>query len=313
MTARPGTRAERPPAAAHPLLAAALRYAANGWPVFLLGRTKRPVALCRRCDAARQARTPHDPQACPCLTCHGFYAATIDPHRIAAMVTAVPRGLLAIRTGTASGLVVIDIDPAHGGTASLNALIARGLTPPTRYVRTGSGGLHLYYRHPGGITIPCDQGMRLGPGIDVKADGGYVVAPPSHHPVTGRPYRWADEGARMEEVAPALVSACLAEIRRHPPTRAGHPPPPRSGGAISHPDRLMDALVARIRQAPDGRRRVTLYGCARGAARIVAAGQMTSTDAYDRLVAACDAAGWPWAKSTPNAIRSGFAAEGVTL
>ncbi|BCJ75195.1 hypothetical protein CS0771_47390 [Catellatospora sp. IY07-71] len=74
---------------------------------------------------------------------------------------------------------------AHGGTTSLDALIARGLTPPTRYVRTGSGGLHLYYRHPGGISVPCDQGMRLGPGIDVKADGGYVVAPPSRHPVTG--------------------------------------------------------------------------------------------------------------------------------
>ncbi|MFC7756693.1 hypothetical protein ACFQY4_46035 [Catellatospora bangladeshensis] len=75
----------------------------------------------------------------------------------------------------------------------------------------------------------------------------------------------------------------------------------------------MDALVSRIHQAPKGRRRVTLFGCARGAARMVAAGQMTSTEAYDRLVAACDAARWPWAKSTPNAIREGFAAEGVTL
>ncbi|MEV4418227.1 bifunctional DNA primase/polymerase, partial [Catellatospora sp. NPDC049609] len=292
---------------------AALRYAANDWPVFLLGRTKRPVALCPPCEAARKARTPHDPQACPCLTCHGFYAATTDPDRIAAMLAAVRGGLLAIRTGTASGLVVIDVDPAHGGMASLNALITRGLTPPTRYVRTGNSGLHLYYRHPGGIRVPSDQGIRLGPGIDVKADGGYVVAPPSRHPDTSRPYRWADEGARIEEAAPALVSTCLAEIRRRPPQRAGHPTPPRSGGAASYPDRLMDALAVRIHQAPNGRRRVTLFGCARGAARMVAAGQMTPVEAYDRLVAACDAAGWPWAKSTPNAIREGFAAEGVRL
>ncbi|BCJ75194.1 hypothetical protein CS0771_47380 [Catellatospora sp. IY07-71] len=75
----------------------------------------------------------------------------------------------------------------------------------------------------------------------------------------------------------------------------------------------MDALVARIRQAQEGRRRVTLYGCARGAARIVAAAQMTSTQAYDRLLAACAAAGWPGPSPPPNAIRSGFAAEGVTL
>ncbi|WP_254549592.1 bifunctional DNA primase/polymerase [Catellatospora tritici] len=296
------------------MLAAALRYAANGWPVFLLGRSKRPVALCAGCETARRERATHDPQGCPCLTCHGFYAATTDPQRIAAMLRAVPRGLLAIRTGLASGLVVIDVDPRNGGTASLHALIARGFTPPTRYVRTGAGGLHLYYRHPGGIAIPCDKGIRLGPGIDVKADGGYVVAPPSRHPDTGRPYLWADQGTPMKEAAPALVSACVADDRRPAPVRpAGHPVPPRSGGAASYPDRLMATLAARISQAPQGKRRVTLFGCARGAARMVAAGQMTSIDAYDQLVAACDAAGWPWAKTTPNAIAEGFAAEGVTL
>lgn len=309
----PNSSAERPPAAAHPLLAAALRYAANGWPVFLLGRTKRPVALCPPCEAARKAKTPHDPQACGCLTCHGFYAASTDRHRIAAMLAAVPRGLLAIRTGAASGLVVIDVDPRHDGAATLRGLIARGLTPPTRYVRTGSGGLHLYYCHPG-HPVPCDEGRRLGPGIDVKADGGYVVAPPSRHQDTGRPYAWADDGAQIRDMAPALVAACVAEVRRPALTRpAGQTTPPRSGGAISHPDRLMSALVARIASAPKGRRRVTLYGCARGAALIVAAGHMTPTDAYDALVSACDAARWPWAKSTPNAIRDGFAAEGVTL
>ncbi|GHJ43307.1 hypothetical protein Cs7R123_06490 [Catellatospora sp. TT07R-123] len=62
----------------------------------------------------------------------------------------------------------------------------------------------------------------------------------------------------------------------------------------------MASLLDRISTAREGRRRVTLYGCARGAARIVAAGHMTSADAYHRLVAACDAAGWQWAKSTPT-------------
>ncbi|WP_230690037.1 bifunctional DNA primase/polymerase [Catellatospora paridis] len=295
------------------MLAAALRYAANGWPVFLLGRSKRPVANCAACEAAKLDGVPHDRQACRCLTCHGFYAATTDPQRIRAMVAGIPRGLLAIRTGAPSGLVVIDIDPDAGGMASLRALVAQGVSRPTRWVRTGSGGLHLYYRHPG-RPVPCDQGKRLGPGIDVRADGGYVVAPPSAHPVTGRPYRWDDPSEPVRDMAPALVDACVAEVRRRAPVRpAVQPMAPRSGGAISHPDRLMAALVARISAAPDGRRRVTLYGCARGAALIVAAGHLTSTDAYDALVSACDAAGWPWAKSTPNAIRDGFAAEGVTV
>src|SRR4051812_8413712 len=94
------------------MLSAALALATHGWPIFLLGRSKRPVANCPNC---RKGAPDHDPEACRCLTCHGFYAATLDPDRLAAMVAAVPRGLLAIRTGTVSGLAVVDIDPRNGG------------------------------------------------------------------------------------------------------------------------------------------------------------------------------------------------------
>jgi Bifunctional DNA primase/polymerase, N-terminal len=77
-------------------LAAALALAAEGWPVFLLGRTKRPVANCPACPKVEHDPS-HNPEACECLTCHGFYAATTNADRLAAMVAAVPRGLLAIR------------------------------------------------------------------------------------------------------------------------------------------------------------------------------------------------------------------------
>src|SRR5205814_8101 len=79
------------------LLRNAIRYADHGWPVFLLGRTKRPLA---NCDPCKHAPTGHDPAACECLTCHGFYAATTDPERLTAMCALHPRGMLAIRTGT---------------------------------------------------------------------------------------------------------------------------------------------------------------------------------------------------------------------
>src|SRR5438105_2401192 len=95
-----------------PLTAWAGVYARVGWPVFVLGRTKRPVA---NCPACRMPGPPHDPQDCECLTCHGFYAATIDPDRAAVMLDAIPGGLLAIRTGTLAGLAVVDIDPRNGG------------------------------------------------------------------------------------------------------------------------------------------------------------------------------------------------------
>ncbi|AXH92018.1 bifunctional DNA primase/polymerase [Micromonospora aurantiaca] len=291
------------------LLTAALRYAAHGWPVFMLGRSKRPVANCPACPRADQDPT-HDQEACGCLTCHGFYAATIDPARVAAIVAAVPRGQLALRTGAASGLVVVDVDPAHGGADTLARLIAAGLTPLTARVLTGSGGLHLYYRHPGG-RVPCSQGkpdQGLGPGIDVKADGGYVVLPPSVHPRTGRPYRWVP-GQAVREMPPALLTACT-----RPPT----PPVPavtgparlREAGGISHPDRLLAALLDRVTSAAEGTRRTTLYGAARGIARMVAAGAIDPADAITALTDAGRRAEQT-DRDIRAAIRGGFRDEGV--
>lgn len=179
------------------------------------------------------------------------------------MIALTPGGMLAIRTGAASGLVVIDVDPANGGLEALDELVRRGLCPPTRYVHTGSGGCHLYYRHPGPhVRVPCSAG-RLGPGIDIRADGGYVAAPPSIHPRTRKPYVWAAERPEIKEMAPALATACLPADSA-PPTgvAAGRIPTLRSARAISYPDRLLKTLLDKVRNAPPGRTRVTLYGCA---------------------------------------------------
>jgi len=136
--------------------------------VFLLGRSKRPVRNCARC---RQAGGSHDPQACQCLTCHGFYAATTHADRVHAIFDAVPGGLPAMRAGAPAGLVVVDIDPGHGGR------IDAALMPPTATVATGGGGWHLYYAHPG-RPVPS-RPLPGRPGVDIKAEGGYVVVPPS--------------------------------------------------------------------------------------------------------------------------------------
>ena len=80
----PPSTVETPMRDRGPMLAAAYALAAEGWPVFVLGRTKRPVA---NCPACRERRTPTTTRPrCDCLTCHGFYAATTDPDRIAAML-----------------------------------------------------------------------------------------------------------------------------------------------------------------------------------------------------------------------------------
>ena len=219
--------------------------------------------------------------------------------------------MLAIRTGAPSGLVVVDVDPAHGGRDTLAELVAHGLTPPTRYVHTGSGGLHLYYRHPGPHLKVLNSAGRLGPGIDIRADGGYVVAPPSIHPRTRKAYQWATDSPDVQEMAPALVAACIQPDPAVTVTAtAGHTPTLHRGGAISHPDRLLAVLLDRVRHAQPGRTRVTLYGCSRGVARMVAAGAISPTDAHTALLEVGLAAGQT-ERSARAAIHGGFQDEGV--
>jgi hypothetical protein len=279
------------------LLPAALALGRDGVPVFWLGRTKRPVANCPACPKVEHDPT-HDPEQCPCLTCHGFYAATTDPDRITAMHTAVPGGILAIRTGTASRRVVIDIDPRNGGK------VLPDLMPPTRCARSGGGGWHLHYQHPGGKLAGKLPGH---PGIDIKADGGYVVAPPSIHPDTRQPYRWVGDRP-VNEMPPPLIAACRPA---EPPAGPAVAPTPTTGGrGISSPDALLAAHLEALARAPEGRRRTTLYGVARGVARMVAAQAITSADAYTVLYQAGRAAGQS-DRDTRAAIADGFRHESV--
>lgn len=98
-----------------------------------------------------------------------------------------PDANLAVVTGAVSGLVVLDVDPAHGGADSLARIEARhGPLPPTVECLTGGGGRHLHFAHPGG---EMRNRAGLAPGLDLRGDGGMVVAPPSIHP-SGNPYRW---------------------------------------------------------------------------------------------------------------------------
>ena len=275
----------------------ALELAEQGRHVFLLGRTKRPLANCPDChDIGPQ----HDRERCECLTCHGFYAATTDRRRIAAMLAAHPGGLLAIRTGVMSGLLVVDIDPRNGGH------LDRALMAPTATVATGGGGWHLHYQHPGGTTTAK---LSDHPGVDLKGDGGYVVAPPSIHPTTGQLYRWVGNRP-VNEMPPPLIGACRPEPAPTPTTSPRATPTLAGGGGISSPTALLAAHIDAVTRAPEGRRRNTLYGAARGVARMVAARVITSTDAYNALYDAGVRAQQTH-RDIVAAIRGGFHAESV--
>src|SRR5215217_151446 len=115
-------------------------------------------------------------------------------------------------TGPVSGVLVLDVDGPEG----LVILEERG-HPATPTARTGGGGLHLYFRHP---EANIRTGIRVAPGLDVKAEGGYVVAPPSIGPA-GKAYEWL---ISPDEAALADPPAWLLELLQRPHKNGAAPP-----------------------------------------------------------------------------------------
>lgn len=95
-----------------------------------------------------------------------------------------PEARVGVVTGALSGIVVVDVDPRHGGSVD-------GLdVPATLISKTGGGGWHYIYEHPGnGLHIKTIANWPR-EGIDIRGDGGYFVVPPSIH-ASGEAYEWA--------------------------------------------------------------------------------------------------------------------------
>lgn len=127
-----------------------------------------------------------------------------------------PDANLAVVTGLVSALVVLDLDPRHGADAGLAELErAHGALAETVESRTGGGGRHLYFAHPGEVL---HNRVGIAPGVDLRGDGGYVVAPPSIH-ASGESYRWV-RSPDVCRLAP-LPEWLVGETDRHP--HHGHP------------------------------------------------------------------------------------------
>jgi len=106
------------------------------------------------------------------------------PERVREWWSRWPDANLGVRTG--GGLDVLDVDPRHGGDRALAELVqAHGELPCTPEVATGGGGRHLWFRGPRVLAS-----RDVAPGVELKADGRQVVAPPSVHPDTDRLYVW---------------------------------------------------------------------------------------------------------------------------
>jgi Bifunctional DNA primase/polymerase, N-terminal len=186
-------------------LTAALAYADTSWSTFPL-RGKLPAI--GRDDGG-----------------HGFHDATTDPERLLEWFG--PTGKyhgLNIGLRPPPGVVFLDVDPRdHGPTELVKLLDGRAL-PPTLTATTGrgDGGFHAAYRM--GLDRPKRD---LVPGVQLKAHGnGFIVAPPSRHPKTGRPYTW-DNSLPIADAPDWLIDACCKPEPVHPAARRH---PVRGGG-----------------------------------------------------------------------------------
>ncbi len=167
-------------------LAEVLATAARGWPVFPL----HSVGTDGRCSCGSHPCGPDNRNAGKHPRISGWQtSATKDPEQIAAWAASFGVCNWAMPTGPASGVDVLDVDPRNGGQDSLDGVEdTDGKLPETPIDLTGGGGLHVLFAHPAGHYV-TSRSNALGPGLDVKGDGGYIVIPPSVH-ASGRPYAW---------------------------------------------------------------------------------------------------------------------------
>ncbi len=180
-----------------PVLAAALDYARRGWSVIpIRPQEKRPL-----------------------IAWEPFQHKRAEPDQITAWFERTPDANIGVVTGAVSGLVVLDVDPRHEGEDSLAALEAlHGALPHTIEALTGGGGRHVYFAHPGGSVR---NRVGLASGIDLRGDGGIIVAPPSIHP-SGRAYAW-EVSHHPDDTALAPLPAWLAQMARDTEAQRGHP------------------------------------------------------------------------------------------
>lgn len=134
-----------------------------------------------------------------------------------------------IITGAVSGIFVVDVDegPGKAGGETLNDLqFLNGDLPFTVQARTGGGGRHMIFRHPKDIWVTTGRNV-LGPGVDVRGDGGFIVAAPSLHE-SGRYYLW-DDVAHPKTTPVADAPAWVLEMAEAPPPDAHGTRAPSTG------------------------------------------------------------------------------------
>lgn len=259
---------------------AALALASRGWPVFPLGARK---------------KTP--------ITSNGVKDSTSVPAAVAGYWSRFPTANIGLACGPDS-VEVLDVDGPEG-EASLEALVDEHKSlPETMEVRTGRGR-QLYFL-PAGVR---NTAGKLGPGIDTRGDGGYVVAPPSVHPNGAvytlvrdiPPVPWPSWLLQRLGIgsAPSSAAAPAALTKVSPP------------GSTAYGRGALRSAAARVAEAPEGTRNFTLNREAHAVAQLVSGGEVDGPDARAVLEEAARDAGLPDAE-TRRTLDSALIAGGLS-
>lgn len=235
-------------------LDAALDYAARGWHVF-----------------------PLKPQSKEPATRRGFYDATTNPEKLRRWFARGYPYNIGIRTGTPSGIFIFDAD-GETGARSLRELECKYEPFPQAPISTTGKGRHFWFKTD--APIPCSVG-KVAPDIDIRGDGGYVVAPPSIHP----------NGCRYDAIAPdwlvqvarkkphSISERAIAFVRRAP------------GSSGAYGRAALDRETAALAGTPIGSRNDALNRAAFSPFQLVAGGELDEREVLDRLIQAANACG----------------------
>ena len=141
------------------------------------------------------------------------------------------------------GLVVLDFDVKNNGFKSKELLEKKyGTLPATRIHLTGGGGLHYIYKNPDRTNIKNTVGFAGFPGVDIRANGGYIVVPPSPHE-SGKQYEVLDDSPIA--LAPAWLLV-LARTKSTPVFSGDSPPLLGDRSSPPIPEGQRNATLARL-------------------------------------------------------------------
>ena len=264
-----------------PQLVAALKYAARGWRVFPCGVDKKP------------------------LTSNGFKDASTEPGQIRAWWAKWSGASIGCPTGPELGAFVLDVDLPEGPATLAELEHRHGSLPTTVEQQTGGGGRQLFFKWPDGREVK-NSARKIGPGLDVRGAGGYVILPPSGHP-SGGIYVWGNSGAGLTN-APEWLLDLVAPM---PKTDAPKPfaiVPTSETGTSPYGRKALETECAKLASMPpNSGRNVALNSSAFSLAQLVAGGELDRAEAVAALMAAAAQCGLSDAEARQT-MGSGFKA-----